>query len=174
MPGQFYGDLTFSVLRGLDREAASGQGVLQLNSNEAAVRSVANPPDVAEVRLLQFRSGHDLRGIRSIDISRTERQFDGFRACTERCERHGARPSIEVLQFLHVIRAVVHILAEIGIFSGTGCVNAASGCADDVFICYSRACRVECFQQNPCVHLHFFKSRLRNDRKSSCHFLSLP
>ena len=76
MSGQADRNLALSVFGRLNGKPIGRQSVFQLNGNNAAVSSVANPPNVRKVGLLQVSARDDLAGVGGINVRRTQRQFD--------------------------------------------------------------------------------------------------
>nr|DAZ52117.1 MAG TPA: hypothetical protein [Caudoviricetes sp.] len=173
MTGKLHGDLALSVVGGFEGETSSGKCIFELDCNQAAIRTVTNPPDVAEIALRQIYSRYNLGGVRTIDICATERELNVCRACAQCSCGHLAFPTIKMFELLGIFRAVVDVLAKVRKCRGAAHGNAACSRADDVLVSRSGGgCRGELLKQHTSVELQLRKCVLR-DHSKFAHMSSL-
>nr|DAZ63694.1 MAG TPA: hypothetical protein [Caudoviricetes sp.] len=166
MAGQLHGNLPLAIFRGLERKSAGRQGIFQAHSHHTAVRPVSYPPDILEIGLQQIPAWSNFCGIGGTNVRRAKRQLNRGRGDPKGCERHLAVPPVQMFQFLRVVGAVVHVLAQVGVGGNAGNLDAASGGAHNV--CVLRDHRVgwiKARKNNTRVHLKFLKCVLRDFRK---------
>ena len=131
--------VALAVLVGFQGEPSCGQSIDDLNRHKTAVSLVTNPPKVSEVGLLQLSPGNDLSSVSTVDIRRTKRKPDHLRRCAKSRSLDIHIPTIEVLQFLEVWWAVVHIRTPVLVGRcGVDCDTACRS-GNDIRIC--RFCR---------------------------------
>nr|DAG60015.1 MAG TPA: hypothetical protein [Caudoviricetes sp.] len=164
--GQLYRELALAVFGRLQAKTAGGQRIFDLDCHATAVRTVAYPPQVCKVSLLQVAPGGDgvlLARACVADVSSTQRKLDGVCAQAQAGKGQLALPAVQMLQLLHVDGAVVHVLTQVAVCGNTSGVDAACGCADDVLVSgRSRRGGSKLFQQHTRIQLQPRKGILRD------------
>nr|DAK10041.1 MAG TPA: hypothetical protein [Caudoviricetes sp.] len=177
MASQLNRQLALSIFGCLQAKTASRQCIFYLDCHTATICAVTDPPKISKIALLQVsaRCNNVIFACSGAgNVSRAQCQLNSVCIHAQAGKGHLALPTIQMLQLLHVVRAVVDIFTKITVSGHTSGINAASGSADNICIirCSGRG-RCEFFQQNTSVHLQAIKSFLRNNGKFTHIFTSV-
>ena len=168
MAGKLKRKLPLGLVTCLKLEAARGKGVEQLDRDKAAVgfavliRVIAHEPDIIKVRVLEFVARRDLGRVGRSDVRRTAQTLCNGGIGIDKRTSHLDLPRIELFQLLHVLGAVVDILAKVRIGRRSGKIDAAGRCADLPRFADGAGSRREIGRQDTGVDLKLLKRIIGN------------